>query len=85
MISWNHITGIGDTVVMMPAAAMIAAWLLPAGARRLAMSWCLMFGGALACVLATKIAPVGAAADCPGQSCADQWLGEWNCALSVRS
>ena len=59
MISWNDLTRLGDSVVMMPAAVMIVAWLLSARAGRLALCWCLMFGGALACVLATKIAFIG--------------------------
>ena len=59
MISWNDITGIGDTVVMLPAAAVIGAWLLAARAARMAVRWCAMFGAALVCVLMTKIAFAG--------------------------
>jgi hypothetical protein len=39
MISWNDITGIGDTVVMLPAAAVIGGWLLAARAMRMALCW----------------------------------------------
>lgn len=59
MVSWFTITGLGDTVVMMPAAAAIAVWLALTRAWRLALLWCLLFGLGLFAVLATKIAFVG--------------------------
>lgn len=59
MISWLHITGLGDTVVMLPAAAAIAVWLAMTRAWRMALIWCLMFGTGLLVVVATKIAFVG--------------------------
>lgn len=59
MISWLHITGLGDTVVMLPAATAIAVWLAMTRAWRMALVWCLMFGTGLMAVVATKIAFVG--------------------------
>lgn len=59
MIPWQHLTFIGDSILTMPAAAAIAVWLITAGAWRMALFWSLMFGGALALVLATKIAFIG--------------------------
>ena len=59
MISWLHITGLGDTVVMLPAATAIAVWLAMTRAWRMALIWCLMFGAGLLAVVATKIAFVG--------------------------
>lgn len=44
---------------MLPAAAAIAAWLLAARAWRSFWAWCLLFGGALLLVAASKIAFAG--------------------------
>lgn len=66
MISWQLITFIGDSVITMPAAAAIVLWLISAGAWRMALSWCLLFGGALTIVLATKIAFIGWGIGIPG-------------------
>jgi membrane-associated phospholipid phosphatase len=59
MIPWLHITSFGDTVVMLPAAAAIVAWLIAGRACRTAVWWCLLFTFGLALVAATKIAFVG--------------------------
>jgi membrane-associated phospholipid phosphatase len=59
MISWNGLTAIGDSKVMLPAAAFILVWLASAGARRAALWWCLLFGMAFALVVASKLAFIG--------------------------
>jgi membrane-associated phospholipid phosphatase len=59
MIPWVRITSFGDTVVMLPAAAIIAVWLIAGGACRMAVWWCLLFTFGLVLVAATKIAFVG--------------------------
>jgi membrane-associated phospholipid phosphatase len=57
--SWGNLTFLGDSVVLLPAAAVVFAWLLCGRAPRLAWAWCLLFGGALTLVLASKLAFVG--------------------------
>jgi membrane-associated phospholipid phosphatase len=59
MIPWTKITMFGDTVVMMPAAAIIAVWLLAGRAWRMALWWGLLFTLGLIAVAATKIAFIG--------------------------
>ena len=59
MISWSVITGLGDAVMMLPAAAAIGLWLAVTRAWRMALIWCLFFGAGMLVVLVTKIAFVG--------------------------
>src|SRR5712692_9155992 len=59
MISWMKITGFGGTAVMMPAAAVIVAWLLAGRAWRMALWWCLLFSFGIGIVVATKLAFIG--------------------------
>lgn len=59
MISWIKIVHLGDTVVMIPAAAAIIAWLITARAWRMALWWCLLFTIGLSLVVASKIAFIG--------------------------
>lgn len=59
MIPWLQITGVADTVVTLPAAATIAAWLIAGRAWRMALWWCVLFVVGLAVVVATKIAYIG--------------------------
>lgn len=59
MIPWLQITGVADTVVTLPAAATIAAWLVVGRAWRMALWWCVLFTLGLAFVVATKIAYIG--------------------------
>lgn len=59
MISWSALTAIGDSKVMLPAAAFILAWLASAGARKAALWWCLLFGSAFVLVVFTKLAFIG--------------------------
>lgn len=59
MLSWITITKLGDTNVMLPAAALCVVWLVCGQAWRMALWWCLLFTAGLALVAATKIAFVG--------------------------
>ncbi|PFH12509.1 PAP2 superfamily protein [Collimonas sp. PA-H2] len=59
MLSWMQISKIGSSNVMLPAAVAIAIWLTAGAARRLFLSWCLLFAGGLMLVAASKIAFVG--------------------------
>jgi membrane-associated phospholipid phosphatase len=59
MVSWDYITNLGNINVLGPAALAIALWLVLGRAWRLAWCWCLMFGGGLALVVASKIAFIG--------------------------
>lgn len=56
MISWVKIVHLGDTVVMIPAAAAILAWLITARAWRMTLCWCLLFAIGLSLVVTSKIA-----------------------------
>jgi membrane-associated phospholipid phosphatase len=59
MIPWLKITSFGDTVVMMPAAVAIIAWLVIGRAWRMAFWWSVLFTIGLALVVVTKIAFIG--------------------------
>ena len=56
MLSWTKIIHLGDTAVMIPAAAAITAWLVIGRAWRTAMWWCLLFVLGIGLVAASKIA-----------------------------
>jgi membrane-associated phospholipid phosphatase len=66
MIPWHPITFVGDSLVTMPAAVAIVLWLATAGAWRLALSWCVLFGLGSFVVLASKIAFIGWGISLPG-------------------
>lgn len=59
MITWLHITSVADTVITLPAAATIAAWLIVGRAWRMALWWCALFVSGLVIVVATKVAYIG--------------------------
>ena len=59
MIPWTAITFIGDSVVLLPAAALLLFWMLLGRAWRMAFWWGLLFGIGLFLVAATKIAFIG--------------------------
>lgn len=59
MIPWLQITSVADTVITLPAAATIAAWLIAGRAWRMAVWWCALFISGLVIVVATKIAYIG--------------------------
>jgi membrane-associated phospholipid phosphatase len=59
MIPWEKITFVGDSVVLLPLAFIIAAWLAVNGSRRLAVLWSGLLVAGLAIVVASKIAFLG--------------------------
>jgi len=59
MSLWEKITFLGDSVVLLPAAFIIAIWLIADNNRRLAMLWCELLGTGLLMVAASKIAFIG--------------------------
>lgn len=59
MIDWADITHFGDITITACTALAIAVWLLIEGEKRLAVLWSVLFAGALALVVATKIAFIG--------------------------
>ncbi|UVW30302.1 membrane-associated phospholipid phosphatase [Massilia sp. H6] len=65
MMSWKLIIDIGHTAFALPMAAAIAAWLIVGRSWKLAMYWCLMFGGGLVLVALSKIAFLGWAVEIP--------------------
>lgn len=59
MISWALFTKLADSNFTMPLAALLAIWLAGARAWRPFFLWCLLFGGAITLVVASKIAYIG--------------------------
>jgi membrane-associated phospholipid phosphatase len=59
IIPWHHITSLGDSVVTLPAAAIVLAWLVAGKAWRMAFWWSLLFATGLILVLASKVAFIG--------------------------
>ena len=59
MLWWVGLTDFGDSAAMMPAALLIALWLVAARAWRHAQFWCLGFAVMAALIAATKIAFMG--------------------------
>lgn len=59
MISWMKIVHLGDTAIMIPAAAAVLAYLITGRAWRMAWWWCLLFSLGISLVAATKIAFLG--------------------------
>lgn len=59
MLPWITVTKLADTIVLLPAAVFCLAWLLTAGAKRLALWWCLLLLSGLSLVAITKIAFFG--------------------------
>lgn len=56
---WHLFTRLADTNLTVPAAAVLAAWLLCGGAWKSCLRWCLLFGAGLFIVAATKVAYAG--------------------------
>ncbi len=56
---WHLFTRLADTNLTVPAAAILAAWLLCASAWQSCLRWCLLFGFGLFIVAATKVAYAG--------------------------
>lgn len=59
MIPLPKLVNLGDSLLLIPVAAVIATWLACTRARRLALWWCVLFFGGLALVGASKIAFLG--------------------------
>jgi membrane-associated phospholipid phosphatase len=59
MILWHHLSALGGLNVTALLAVAIAAWLVGARCWRLALAWCLLFGGALAIAAASQVAFMG--------------------------
>lgn len=59
MLSWHYFSMLGDSVITLPAAALITVWLLAGGAWRTGLWWSVLFGAGLGLVVMTKIAFVG--------------------------
>ena len=56
---WYYLSALGGLGMTAPIAVGIAVWLAAAHCRRRALSWCLLFGGAMLIVIASKIAFIG--------------------------
>ena len=56
---WIAVTQLGNSTLLLPAALVLALWLLSARAWRLAGVWSLSFGTAVLLVLASKLAFMG--------------------------
>jgi membrane-associated phospholipid phosphatase len=59
MILWYHLSALGGLNVTALLALAIAAWLVGARCWRLALAWCLLFGGALLLAAASQVAFMG--------------------------
>jgi membrane-associated phospholipid phosphatase len=59
MILWHHLSALGGLNVTALLALAIAAWLVGARCWRLALAWCLLFGGALLIAAASQVAFMG--------------------------
>lgn len=59
MISWALFTKLADSNFTMPLAALLAIWLAGGRAWRPFFLWCLLFGGGITLVVASKIAYIG--------------------------
>jgi len=64
---WNYVTALGDSSVLLPAAAIIAAWLLAQrGLRRVGAWWVVTYAAAVVMVSASKILYMGWGISPPG-------------------
>jgi membrane-associated phospholipid phosphatase len=59
MLLWSHLSALGGLNVTALLALAIAAWLVGAHCWRLALAWCLLFGGAMALAVASQMAFIG--------------------------
>lgn len=57
--SWTALTHLGNSTLLLPAALLLALWLLHVRQWSLARDWLAAFGGAVALVLASKLAFMG--------------------------
>ncbi|WP_326533337.1 phosphatase PAP2 family protein [Pseudorhodoferax sp.] len=56
---WLSVTHLGNSMLLLPAALVLALWLLADGERARALVWALGFGAAVLLVLASKLAFLG--------------------------
>lgn len=59
MVWWSHLSALGGLNVTVLLALAIAAWLVGAHCWRLALAWCLLFGGAMALAAISQMAFLG--------------------------
>ena len=59
MVWWSHLSALGGLNVTVLLGLAVAAWLVGARSWRLALAWCLLFGGAMALAAASQIAFIG--------------------------
>lgn len=59
MILWHHLSALGGLNVTALLAVAVAAWLVGADCWRLALAWCLLFGGAMLVAAASQVAFMG--------------------------
>ena len=59
MLWWSHLSALGGLNVTMLLAAVVAGWLVAARCWRLALVWCLAFGGAMLVAAASQVAFIG--------------------------
>ncbi|MBW8897779.1 MAG: phosphatase PAP2 family protein, partial [Massilia sp.] len=59
MLWWSHLSALGGLNVTALLAVGVAAWLVAARCWRLALAWCLVFGGAMLVAAASQIAFIG--------------------------
>src|SRR4051812_17523224 len=59
MLTWLHITRLGDFTLMSLTAFAIAAWLFAGGEKRAALWWSVLFGAGTGVVIVTKMAFIG--------------------------
>jgi membrane-associated phospholipid phosphatase len=59
MLWWSHLSALGGLNVTALLALGVAAWLVGARCWRLALVWCLVFGGAMLAAAASQVAFIG--------------------------
>lgn len=59
MLWWSHLSALGGLNVTALVAVGVTAWLVGSRCWRLALVWCLVFGGAMAVAAASQIAFIG--------------------------
>jgi membrane-associated phospholipid phosphatase len=59
MVWWSHLSALGGLNVTALLALAIAAWLVGAHCWRLALAWCLLFGGAILIAAISQMAFIG--------------------------
>ena len=66
-LDWLRLTNLGDSAVLLPAAALVALWLaVRARTRGVALAWLVVLAFDIAVVVATKVAYMGWAIGLPG-------------------